>query len=230
MNMLQLVQRLRRKCRVSGAGPSSILNQNEEYARLVDMVNEAWMELQLERPDWRWMRASMSFPTVAGQDTYTLAQIAATGAGLANFGNWDAQTFRNYVTATGTNSEVLMDPREYDDWRNLYQLGANRNTQSRPIEFSITPLHSIALGPAPAAGYTVSGDYFKVASEMTADTDIPSLPDQFHMAIVYKAMMFFGVSEAAPEVYDEGQTEFKKMLRRISMHQLPNMMQAGALA
>ena len=124
MNFLQLVQRTRRKCRVTGTGPTTVVSQAEEYARLVDFVNEAWMWLQLKRPDWRWMRNSMSFPTVSGQAVYTLAQIESTGAGFSNFGNWDKDSFRNYVTSVGTDSEFLMTWTDYDNWRSLMAVRA----------------------------------------------------------------------------------------------------------
>lgn len=230
MNFLQLVQRARRKCRVSGTGPTTVIGQNEEYARLVDWVNEAWMDLQLTRSDWAWMRASMSFPTVAAQAEYTLAWLTSNGSGFSNFGNWDLKTFRQYNTAAGTNSEVFLNFMEYEDWRNVYQLSSMRQATSAPLDFTINPLLGIGLGPVPLAGYTITGDYFKVASEMSADADIPSLPTQFHMAIVYRAMMFYGASEAAPEVYDDGKVNFDRMMRMIDGQQLPVLTVSGALA
>ena len=232
MNFLQLVQRIKRKCRVAGAStlPTTVVGQNEEFARLVDFANEAWMNLQLERPDWKWMRNSMTFPTVAGQATYTLAQIESTGSGFTNFGNWDLSTFRAYTTSVGTDDENILSWMSYDLWRDTYQRGATRNTQSRPIQFTITPALGMGLGVTPAAGYTISGDYYKVATEMVADSDTPALPVQFHMAIVYGAMMLYGVSEAAPEVYDEGKAEYTKMLTRISSQQLKRMGIGGPLA
>jgi hypothetical protein len=230
MNFLQLVQRVRRKCRVSGTGPSTVIDQNEEYARLVDFTNEAWSDLQLMRSDWAWMRASMSFPTVAGQAEYTLAQIQSTGSGFSNFGNWDLKTFRQYNTAAGTNSEVFMGFMEYENWRDVYQLSSMRQATSAPLDFTQTPLLGIGLGPVPLVGYTITGDYFKVATEMSLDADIPPLPSQFHMAIVYRAMMLHGASEAAPEVYDDGKMNFDRMMRIIDQQQLPVLTTAGALA
>lgn len=176
------------------------------------------------------MRYSMSFPTIAGQAAYTLAEIESTGVGFTNFGNWDKTTFRQYTTSVGTSSEIFMDWISYDTWRDVYQYGANRVTQTQPTQFTVTPALGIGLGCTPAAGYTITGDYFKVATEMALDADIPALPTQFHMAIVYKAMMFYGMSEAAPEVYDEGKSQFAAMMARIEMQQLPEMGVCGALA
>ena len=230
MNFLELVNRLKRKARVTGAAMTAVTGQAEEFARLVDFCNEAWQDIQLTRPDWKWMRNSMTFPTVAAQPTYTLAQIESTGTGFANFGNWERDTFRCYTTAVGTDDENEISWMPYDQWRDVYQIGATRTTESRPVQFTITPSLGIGLGGTPAAGYTITGDYYKAATEMTLTTDTPSLPSQFHMAIVYRAMMFYGVSESAPEVYDEGASEFAKMMARINLHQLPEVGIAGALA
>lgn len=192
---------------------------------MIDWVNESWMFIQSMRPDWLWMRNSMTFTTVLNQPTYTLAQI-----GITDFGNWDLQTFRNYVTATGLTSEFEMEYLQYDDWRDKYQFGAPRFSPTRPVEFTVTPNLSIGLGPVPLDGYTISGDYFKIPTEMATDADVPGLPLQYHMLIIYKAMMFYGASEAAPEVYQEGQDEFNKMIFRIMVNQLDDMTLSGPLA
>lgn len=229
MNFLTLTTRLRRKCRVSGTGPTTVVGQIEEYARLVDWVNEAWMEIQMRRTDWMWMRNSMTFPVVASQASYTLAEIGSTGTNFSNFGNWQRDSIRCYLTATGTSDESIVSEMDYDHWRDIYQYGASRTTTGRPSVYCVTPGLGLGLGPVPSADYTISGDYFKVATEMSADADIPALPTQFHMAIVYRAMMLYGVSESAPEVYDEGDANLKVMLARMESQQLPQMQEPGAL-
>ena len=50
------------------------------------------------------------------------------------------------------------------------------------------------------------------------------------MLIVYRAMMFYGVSEAAPEVYEEGKTEFNRMMSRVTENNLPELMATGEFA
>ncbi len=226
MNFCALVGRLRRKCRVVGASPSTLANQPEEINRLADWINEAWMEIQLTKSDWTWMRSSFSFATVNGQTSYAPAQA---GIAANTFANWKRDSVRNYVTSTGVASEVAMGYRDFDSWRDLYLMGANRSNFGRPMEISITPDKQLACGPIAAVGYTVTGDYYTVATELAADTDTPALPSQFHMAIVYKAMTLYGASEAAQEVYQEGDTAFKRMLSRLTIDRLPEITLGGAL-
>lgn len=225
MNFLQLLQRAKRKCRVSGSTPTTVVGQVEEYNRLIDWVNESWMDIQLIRQDWNWMRASASFPTVLLKPSYTPNEI-----GLTDFGNWKRDTFRSYVTAVGQNSEAYLDYIGYDQWLDEYRFGAIRNSPTRPMQMTVCPDFSIGLGPVPIAGYTITGDYFRVATEMANDADIPALPPQFHMAIVYKAMMYYGESEAAAEVFQSGQEGFKQMMSRIAIQQLAEVGVGGALA
>lgn len=225
MNYLQLANRLRRKCRVSGSSFATVSgSQVEEYARLLDWINEAWVDIQLKRTDWLWMKKSMSFPTFLNKASYTIGDI-----GLTDFANWDLDTFRTYNVSAGINSEIEMGYISYQEWRSNYQLGALRSASSRPIEFAVLPDLSIGLGPVPVAGYNVTGEYFKIPSELLVDLDTPALPTQYHMAIIYRAMMFYGASEVATEVYQEGEKEFNLMMNRLATTQLDTVTLPGAL-
>lgn len=230
MNYLELAQKLRVKCRVPGTGPTAVTAQNAEYTRLLTYVNEAWMAIQRLHTDWNFLRASCSCTTVEGQSTYTATDFAIA----STFGYWaldyeSGDTFRCYLTATGLPDEQLLGVMQYDDWRNLYLLGANRTSYQRPAVVAAAPNRSLAVGPVPAAGYTLAGDYYKVPSEMVASSDTPSLPTHFHWAIIYRAMMFYGASENAPEVFDEGRNEFGKIIREVEAAELRQITLAGPL-
>ena len=309
MNFLQLVQRLRSETKATGTTVTSVLNQSGEYARLVNWINDAWLDIQSAHTDWGWMRTSVTFPTVTGRPVNTLAQI-----GITNFGQWERDSFRNYANPTvaitiaspgvvtltnhalvagdtfipfttgvlptgltsgttyyvlaptantftvaatsggaainttgsqsgthtmssnntsvyiGLASEVFMDYCDYDLWRNRYQYGSLRQTQTRPIEMTITPDKSIGLGPFPIQGYTVAGDYFTVPAYMAANGDIPALPTQFHMAIVYKAMVSYGNYEEDGFVIARAEKELKTFMRRLSSTRLPEVTVCGAIA
>lgn len=224
MNKLQLANRLMLECGVSGDDMATTVDQSKELNRLVSWVNTSWVDIQSQHQDWDWMRQSCSFVTVDHQATYTPAQC-----GVTDFGMWDVRTFRNYETSVGAASEIFLDYMEYDAWRDSYQYGSLRTSYDRPLVLTVTPAKAIGLGPVPLAGYTVVGDYFAVPTELVLDDDEPSLPEQFHMAIVYRAMMHYGMFEAAPEVMQRGQAEFRKIMSRLERDRLPTMTLGGAL-
>jgi len=227
MTFLQLVNRLRQKVGITGNDLTTLSNLSGESLRCKNWVNEAWIDIQEQHPDWNWLRTTVSFATVDGQAVYT-----PTDCGIAaTLGTWKKDSFRIYVTANGFVSETFLGDMLYDNWRDIYQFGALRTTTTRPVFISVAPNRSLCFGPAPdALGYTVVGDYYLAPSEMAADSDVPTLPERFQMAIVYRAMMSYAGFESAPEVYQDGQTEFNRMMRRLELDQQPQMLVGEPLA
>jgi len=211
---LQLVTRLAQE--VGTIAPATVVAQTGERLRLVNWINAAWMDIQSIHEDWDWMRNSFSFATVAQQATYTPAQ-----AGITDFGVWKKDASRIYTTSSVFKDEMLAVYMEYAMWRNLYEYGNMRTTYNRPVVTTVTPDKQLGLGPIPdAVGYTVDGEYFRAPFELALDADTPTLPDKYYLAIIYRAMMFYGAYEAAPEVYTQGQTEYSKLLSRMQVDQL----------
>ena len=226
MTRLQLCQRLARECGVPGEVPITTIAQTGESRRLVDWIDDAWNDIQCAHQDWGWMRTSASWVTVAGTYNYTTTDCGITAG---TFGMWQRRSFRNYPTATGNTAEVEMYDMDYDDWRGTYLFGGNRSVRTRPIEFAIGPNKAINLGPVPDVGYTITADYFTAPLDMAADADVPAIPVHFNMAIVYRAMMAYAGFDAASEVYQRGELEFGKLMRRMTADRIPEAGFSGAL-
>lgn len=230
MNFLALTQKLVEKGGMAGTGPTTVIGQAGEFKRAVGYINEAYVFIQQLRNDWRWMRDSCSFSTVANQASYTPAQC-----GVTDLGAWMMKsrqcTFRTYVTSVGVGSEVDMTYLGYDEWRNCYQFGAIRDARSRPLVISYAPDQSIVLGQTPdSADYTVLGDYYRAAAEMALDTDVPAMPSQYHMLIVYKALMLYAEFEQDDYLRSVSERNYKTMMTRMVGDQLPEVTFGGALA
>lgn len=237
LTFLQLVQRAMRECGASGASLSTVSGASGEAERFCDWVNQAWLEIQTRRDDWDWMKASVllgsgaSFTTVAGTASYPLGTGDGTCGVTADlFQKWDVYSFRNYTTTTGYTNEIFLDPIRYGQWRNAYMYGAMRNVQTRPVAVAIGPDKSVCLGPPPNALYTITADYWTKPTWLQADGDTPGMPSQFHMAIVYLAMTYYGGYEAAPEVLSRGQAGYDKLMRQLGALQAPNVVPADPLA
>ena len=228
MNFLSLVQRACAEAGASGVGPATTMNQRGEYSRFVNWVNDAWLDIQSKHQDWGWLRVSPGVSFVPASLQFTTTPAAA---GAVNFGMWDRDTFRNYNTSFGIKSEVTMAYLDYDLWRDTYLIGALRNSPTRPIEASISPVDkSICLGPAPDGTFTVTADYFQAPSYMVNDTDIPAMPAQFHMAIVWSALIMYGGYEGAPDAVQRGQTMLRSFMRKMEKDRLPELTTCAALA
>lgn len=222
---LQIVNSTRLECGVAATDLRTVIGVAGKDKLIVGWVNRAWMDVQRKHANWQWMRQSFTFPTVASQQDYTTTQ-----ANAANFGRWLPKTFRSRVTATGYTTELWLGEWDWDAFRNLYAFGAQRTVTGRPVVFAVKPDKSLSLGPIPnATGYTVTGDYFTKAVAMTADGDVPALPDQFVDIIMHKAKVYYGQEEGAGEVFQAGTIDYNRMLAELEDDQLPPVDFGGAL-
>ena len=227
MNYLQLINRLRVECGVSGASTPliTVTGLTGESYRMASWINSAWVDVQTAKEDWQWMRYPVQFNTVTQQHIYT-----PTEAGVGStFGNWKRDSWRASSVGQNYADEQLMN---YTTFRNLYMYGNMRTTYARPVVVTVDPDKNLGFGSIPDQPYVIVGEYYVQPTEFVAATDAPPsvFPDRFQMMIVYRAMMFYGGYESAPEVYQRGEFEFKRLMNRLDIDQLPTVVSGPPLA
>jgi hypothetical protein len=231
LTFLQLVNRTRRECGLGGADLTTLqTGLVAEQTRFKDWVNDAWIDVQLMRSDWLWMRGTFSFSTVPGITEYTPAD-----AGVTDLGDWVRRTFRCHTTSVGTADEQILPFMDYDTWRDVYQFANMRDTTGRPVVLSILPDRSLGVGPVPDLDYTVSGEYHRAPVSLSADADTPSgttnpMPERYQMLVVYRAMQAYGVFSAAPELVDRGARQERRLLQQLAVYSTPTIIAGPPLA
>lgn len=225
MNLLQLVNQARVECGVSGPALTTAAGQTGESGRMVAWVVQAWTDIQTSKEDWLFMRNSFDFNTTANVWEYS-----PTAAGLTDFGNWKRDSFRCASDLTLFRDEQLLNYMEWTTFRNLYRYANMRNTKARPVVVSIMPNKDLAFGSTPDGVYVIDGEYYTQPVTLSADSDTPLLPARFHMAIVYRAMMYYAGFEAAPEVMARGDFEYRRLYSRMEIDQLPTLISGPPLA
>lgn len=223
MNFLQLCQRMRQECGISGNGPASVNNQIGENKRIIDWVASAYEDLQMKHTDWYWMRSSYEFTTTAD-----VAGYSPSDAGITDFAQWDNETIRLYSASETEENARFLHFMPYLTYVKSKMTMADQ--ANRPSYFTIMPDMKLQLAPKPDAVYTVKGDYFKSPVTLTATLDTPDLPARFHMAIVYRAMMMYARYEAAGEIYADAEANYRRFVNLIELNQLPTMEMAQPLA
>lgn len=240
MNFLQLGQNLARECGANNVNLTTMVAQSGENLRFVNWVAQAWSELQTLHDDWEWMRSSallgggVSFVPVAGAAGSNCAFGTSPGQiGILDtaWGKWCKDSFRNYVTSVGTNSEIFMPAVGYDYWRDSYMYGANRQVQTRPVSIAIAPDKSLCVGPPSNGLYTVYGDYYRAPTVMSLDADTPTgLALPYQWAIIYKGMTYYASYEAAPEVMARGDDGWGEIVSELERQYGPRVRMGRALA
>lgn len=239
MNYLELGRRFTDESGATNVNLTTMTGQKGESRRFTQWIAQAWNEIQTLHDDWEWMRKSnlmgsgVSFVPAPGQAYIPLGVTPDTiGLDIDDFGGkWCIDSFRNYSTDAGPRSEIFMTEISYDWWRDSYMYGANRFVQTRPVVIGIAPDKGLCIGPPSNGLYTVTGDYYRSPTVMVADTDVPlGLPKKYHMAIVFKAMTYYGSYEAAPEVQGRGEEGFDQLIRELEAYYGPRVVMGGALA
>jgi hypothetical protein len=219
MNFLQLAQALRQEAGASGNGPTAVTGITGESKRMVDWINRAWLEIQGMHDVWDFMREQFSFPVPQAD-----AQISPADAGLANFRYWHRDTFRCQRTAIGIQDEQWLVEWEYQVFRNTYRFNLQRDLQGRPVVFAVFPNgKDVMFGPLPDAEYTIVGEYQKKPSSLVLETDEPGIAEHLQMAIVYKALEYYGFYESASEVVARAQKQYAAIKAQLEREQLPGI-------
>jgi hypothetical protein len=231
VNFLQLCQRVALETGVSLTGPAAVTSQTGRLGQIVKWTAQADLDIQRMKDDWKFMRSSFTVNTTSGDGKYLFSDCTDTGTGsaIAKFRTWCRDTpMKCYLTASGVGAERDLVYLCYEDWYSRYNLG--NQTNSHPYFWSLDKDNGLLLAPKPDGIYTVSGDYMKAATEMTADGNEPAYPADYHMAVVYRAMMKYGRYVGAPEVFNDGAAEYRQIINEMRRTQLPDEQQPEALA
>ena len=228
MNFLQLSQRLRQEAGGSGSGPITTVGQIGIEKQWCDWINTAYIDVLSQHTNWSFMQEEFSFETIASKREYSVADT-----GVTDLEKWkvdDYGSFRIYLTSGGVANEQYLFPLLWDDYRQMYLFGATRTSEGLPSYFAVQPDKGLNFYLVPDDIYTITGEYFKVPTELSGNIDIPIIPSQFHMIIVWRALMFYAGFDAANEKYATGKSEYTKLLMRLEMDRLPQMTFGSPLA
>ena len=225
LTFLQLAQRLRQEAGISGTGPATVVSQTGESKKVVDWIQTAYEDIQNLHAEWDFLRTDLTFQTIATVNTYAKTAISAD-----EHGEWVDDSFRSYLTSGGVGSEQFMYWMNWKDFRDWSLLASARNSTGIPRYIAQKPDTSLIVWPTPNAAYTINGEYFKRPQTMTANADIPLIPDKYQVIIVWRALMFYAGQANAPELYAVGQTEYKRLLRKLESSQLQPVRLAEPMA
>lgn len=215
MTFLELCQRLRQEVGAAGTGPAAVTGQHGESARLVGWIQQEWVNLQSKRPDWQFSWAEGEIEMEDGYREYALPS------------DWA-------IFVPGTiyleNRPLVLLP--YAEFRRRYRTppeGEPRHLTVRPDRV-MTLSSAVQIDAPPAPGQVLSFEYYRKPQVLAANGDVPRLPANFHMLIVYRAMIQYGMYENAPEVVQQGSANANAMMPELERTQLPRVELAGSLA
>lgn len=209
MNLLAIVNRLKVEAGRSGGVLGSVDTAGVEDARLVGWARDAWLVIENDR-EWSWQRKAILLGAIVdGQAEYTAAQLDAA---VVDWRSWwkSDDVYKPTVYPAGLPTQVSeLSFVPYDVFRRNFVV--TPHAPGTPQFWTVTPAGKLAVGPTPLGAWKLQIDYRAKPDELLLDADVPAAPEEHHMIVVWKALIRVGSFDAAPELVDQGQTEYLRM-------------------
>ena len=194
MNFLQLTQKA---VRLSGARldpPTSVTAAKGLAADFFTYINDAWRDIQMERPDWyfRAAQGELNINSDVLEKGQKLTKISVPNPINRSFNFMALHDF--YIVEkdnpTDIPSNLQFIPWNSYPYRTDIQLDYNENNldPQRPRDFTVAPNGDIWLFPVPDKDYTINFNGVKRIQELCADCDEPFLPPEYSDMIVWRAI------------------------------------------
>jgi hypothetical protein len=178
---------------------STVTGQTGRKAKVVRMVNQAWRSIQNAHHTWNWMRSSMTL-TLSEDTRYYAGSSGTDMFGDTRFGEFLCQglgdnRFMIYDSTIGLSDKAPMQFVPYDTFyaRDLF----NEDT-GKPVRFTIAPDGRLAVHQIPDGNdYKIIAPYRKSIQTLSADSDTPEMPADFHDVIASLAVQFIHLHDEA---------------------------------
>lgn len=221
MNYLQLVQRLKRESGRSGNAITTLVGLSANDQRLADWVADAWIEVQRRFQDWKFMRHTVSGPLIVDQIAYRADEINAEAELVAR---WQPQTKDYTVRVAAPDDDQPFDLNELDYETFQARYIVRTETAGRPRHWCRGLDQRILIGPAPdVEDYILTADYWSRPTALSADDDVPGMPEEYHMLLVWRALVELAAFDAAIEVDARARRNLKTAWSDLMAYQTPDI-------
>ena len=148
-----------------------------------DFINKSQRDIINSEVEWPFTVVSQSFTTTAGTAEYSRESDAKTV-------DYDSFTVQESAS-TAEKKLRYLSFTEYLDSRNEIDTNPDTGARALPEFIYKTPDQKLGLSPVPdVSTYTVRYYYYKTVSDMSANTDTPTIPERFHDVIVNRARYY----------------------------------------
>jgi hypothetical protein len=232
MNFLDLCRQLELESGTVDPGKliGSVTGTASRRTKIVGWVQAAWTIVQGARGDWRFMRRDY-----AGTLTIGTARYAGADLGIARFAGWlrDRPGYRPHAIhdpAKGPADLTELSEIGWEEWRAAFGRGAA--PVGRPAVYAIAPDERICLGPVPDRAYAIDGEYRRGLQTLAANEDVPEMPAEHHLAILWRALMLLGEHDEAPATVNAATIRFIAAMEKLERDQTdrPVLGRARAIA
>jgi hypothetical protein len=214
MNFLQLCQDARKECGIAvntSLLPTTTVGQTGQLGNIVRWVAAAWLEIQGNQHfDFLWEEATVTI----------LAATNATATGL---------TESRYMKDSAHIGDVFLTYIPWQDFRSLYPSTLTGSAGQNPSVWSIRPDGAMVVDLKPAANTEITVERYKQPVALSADADIPALPTDLHMLIVWGTVLKYASEGEAITRLQAVKRDYGRLHQILLDRCLPSIQMGGPL-
>jgi hypothetical protein len=195
--------------RLSGyQGTLSTVTATGYQATLVNIVANAWVDIQNLRSEWDFLKDNVTLATTIGKSEYTISDIFTTLE--SNVGKYrgilgpDQERLRHI-----THDRYVLDDISNEDSGTIVKYAVHPTTQS------------LWFNP-PDTSTNLDIHYWKKPQVLSVNTDVPLCPTEFHYAIVYQALVDLGIFMGNSDLYTGYGVKASSLVGDLLRHQNPS--------
>jgi len=196
-SFLTLCQTVREEAGAAGTGPASVSAQTGEYKRIVNSVIKAERWVRKRWQNWKFLWAQGGIPIVAPSASYDLPN------GIARL-----------------DRTSLPDTMTYMEWKDFRALDSDADPGDIAV-VSIAPNGRLHVWPTPASDSTLTLEGWINGTDLADNTDVSPVPEDYHRAIVLKALMLYSDYEEEGERGKTTREELAEWMKLLEGDQLP---------
>lgn len=202
MNYLDLCRKVVRRGAIAGGDrkPETVQNQTGRMRLVTEWVSDANKEIQAYRNDFSFRVRSVDFALGAGQQSFRPSDTHA-----------DIESFNELsVSVRDAKESKNIPPINWLVFRSQDPLPST----GLPDAFSIDTAGDVHLSPAPIGVCIVNAECRLKPQELTDDDDVSYIPEGYHDAIFYRALMYFYEYDESP-LYASAEAQYTEWLERL---------------
>lgn len=219
MNFLQLCQRAWDESELAGSGPTDVTSQTGKHATIVNLVRSAAAEIEGLHHNWNFLFFDSPYlKTLAGTQNYNLPTIPvnADGSEWRNprhiRGVWMGDEVKGYRRIT-----LFRQPVE------PHLLDKSADNIGNPVQAYLTPTNALIMNCRSEDVENIRVQFYARHKELQVTTDVPDLPEVYHPAIVYRAVMLHALREGDTPMATQAAESYERYLNQLETEQLPKV-------
>ena len=208
MNFVELADRTWKKCGLTGLGPVNVASEVSMHGRIVSYVQDAYTEIQQAHTNWAflWKSADLTLTPAMGS-TVLPATLALT----------DFNRFARVLVNTGAGYY----PIELLKHHNYLELD-NPGT-GVPTKVALRPDGRFAFDTVATSDVSLRVEYYRSLHELSANLDVPIIPVDHHLTIMWKAVIAYANFDEEATVLAEATKEASRSMLKLEINQLPEL-------